>query len=475
MVSSKVNKLNVFVIFCVVFLFPKLGVSVITGEHGNRPIQDRGWLVGSVQVANLESRLGYWEGPPFGGGEYHFLYRCENTDDFNQALRIFAAIRARKLELVVRNGPEYSFWLKRDDEELSKAENRVDWVFTVWVPQNWDSLYNDHMSFFLSDHPNFRKPVAAPRIDLYIGEGAVVWEDVNIPKNLTVIDKRPSSISPEFAGNGLVRGKVFDMATGQPIAGAEIVLAVHEGQSKWKEVMHDKTNEQGLCQIEKIPPGYYEVRIRANGYVPRKQGTYNNKRPEYYQFEAGLTRPSYVKGIVTDIDGNPIEGAKLSATNVIGTDGFGYPCVGDTSATTDKQGRFEIRNLPVGLMNIRCRAESLYLKNSIFEQYQIPSDDIKLTMTGTGTIRGKVVDKDGKSPSGDVHIHVRPPGEQLGKWGGSARCKEDGSFEFTGVPPGEYLVGTDFGLLTKGDRTKAKLVSVEAGKTYEVQIVHVGH
>ncbi|GAG28259.1 unnamed protein product, partial [marine sediment metagenome] len=133
----------------------------------------------------------------------------------------------------------------------------------------------------------------------------------------------------------------------------------------------------------------------------------------------------------------------------------------------------EIRSLPKGVMNIRCRAESLHLKNSIFEQYPIPSDEIKLTMTGTGIIRGKVVSKDGEVPASNIHIHVRPPGEQIGKWGGSRTCEADGSFEFTGVPPGQYLVGTDGKLLTEGDKTNARLISVEAGKTYEVEVVHV--
>ncbi|MHC4604991.1 MAG: carboxypeptidase regulatory-like domain-containing protein [Planctomycetota bacterium] len=344
----------------------------------------------------------------------------------------------------------------------------------VWNPESWKRLYNNPKSFFISDHPNFRKPVAPPRVDVYIGGGgAIVWEDVKVPENVKVIDKRPGSVSPRFAGSGLVRGKVFNMTTGEPIPGAEIVLTKHEEHGKWKEIMHGKTNKRGICRIAKIPPGYYEVRVRAKGYASRKQGSYNNKQPEYHKFKVGLAKPSYIKGIVNDVDGKPIEGVKVSATNVIGTDGFSYPCVGDKSALTNKQGRFEIRSLPIGVMNISCRAESLHLKNSIFEQYPIPSDEIKLTMTGTGIIRGKVVSKDGEAPSGDVHIHVRPPGEQIGKWGGSRRCEGDGSFEFTGVPPGEYLVGTDTKLLTEGDRTNARLISVKAGKTYEVKVVHI--
>jgi len=475
--NNRPNKLILLTILCVVFLFVESGLSLISGEHGNRPIQDRGWPAGTVELANLASRLGYWEGPPFGGGEYHFLYRSKNTEEFNKALKIFADINAPSIELYVHNGPEYSFWLKDDKERLEKEDNRVDWTFLVWVPGNWDRLYNSPRSYMLSsEQPNFRKPVAAPRVDVYIGGGgAIVWEKVKVPESVKVIDNRPGSVSPKFAGSGLVRGKVFDITTGEPIAGAEVVLAkLLEDRRNWKEVLAGKTNEQGICQIAKIASGYYEVRIRAEGYVPRKQGSYNNKQPEYHKFEVGLARPSYVKGVVTDVNGKPIEGVKVSATNVIGTNGFGYPCVADKSAITGREGRFEIDSLPKGLMSIRCRGKSLHLKNSIFEQYPIPSDEIRLTMTGTGIIRGKIVGKDGKVPSGEVHIHIRSPGEQIGKWSGSRRCEADGSFEFMGVPPGEYLIGTDFERVIEGDGTSAKLISVEAGKTYHVEIVHVG-
>ncbi|MHC4604990.1 MAG: hypothetical protein ACYS6W_16870 [Planctomycetota bacterium] len=126
--NSKRSKLSLLIIFYIVFLCPSLGMALITGEHGNHPIENRGLPAGSVELANLPIRLGYWEGPPFGGGEYHFLYRCENTAEFNEALKTFADIKVKKLELVVRNGPEYSFWLKNDKEELSRAENLVDWT-----------------------------------------------------------------------------------------------------------------------------------------------------------------------------------------------------------------------------------------------------------------------------------------------------------------------------------------------------------
>ena len=470
--DSKKSRLWVLLIVLLIAAFANFGFALITGSHGSEPVQDRGWPSGSVQIANLPARLGYWEGPPYGGGEYHFLYRCENTDQFNQALEIFAAIRADKLGLVVHNGPEYSFWLKGNDEELEREENRVDWTFMVWVPQSWDRLYNNPKSLYRSDHPNFRKPVAAPRIDLYLGQGAVAWKDVTVPENVVVIDKRPGAVSPEFAGSGLVQGKVLDMATRQPLFAAQITLVKRGGGGSPTETMSGITDALGLCRIDKVAQGYYDVEVSAPGYAGRKTGVYNNKRPEYHEFETSLARPGCIKGVVTDVDGRPIEGVEVSVRNVVGTDGFGYKCIGDRAAVSDKQGRFEISSLPLGRTNLHCRKAPWHMKDSIFEQYQIPSDGIRLTMVGTGIICGKVVDKDGGIPSGDVHIRVRPHGEQLGKWGGSARVKEDGSFEFTGVPPGEYFIGTEDFVIFEPDKTHTKSITVEVGKTYELEIIH---
>lgn len=176
---------------------------------------------------------------------------------------------------------------------------------------------------------------------------------------------------------------------------------------------------------------------------------------------------------MTDAKGAPLQGVGVQAGDFVGFDGNEYRRQADSPVLTDAQGRFEISDLPKGFVSIRCRAEGLHQADSIFQMYTVPSKQIRLTMTGTGIIRGKVVDADGKVPAGEIHIHIRPPGEQIGKWGGSAKCKEDGSFEFTGVPAGEYLVGTDFTLMTEGDKTNAKVVLVEAGKTYDIEVVHV--
>ena len=38
---------------------------------GSDPMTDPGWPFGVLKVANLPSRVSWWEGPPFGGGQSH--------------------------------------------------------------------------------------------------------------------------------------------------------------------------------------------------------------------------------------------------------------------------------------------------------------------------------------------------------------------------------------------------------------------
>src|SRR3954462_1143600 len=118
-------------------------LAMIQVGKGNKPVRDDNWPANAVDVANLKTRVGWWEGPPFGGGQYEFLYRG-TTADFNAALQAFAKVRAPLLELVVLDGPQESFWLKIDrgpgEKDKPKVDPRIDWTFDVWVPANWHRL-----------------------------------------------------------------------------------------------------------------------------------------------------------------------------------------------------------------------------------------------------------------------------------------------------------------------------------------------
>src|SRR3989442_7958487 len=119
--SSRAYRFSLCVIWLFVFLCTRSALALITGGWGNDPVSDAGWPLGTLEVANLKTRVGFWEGPPFGGGQYQFLYRG-NSDNFNAALAAFAKVIAPVRELVVLDGPQESFWLKTDRGEAKKRD-----------------------------------------------------------------------------------------------------------------------------------------------------------------------------------------------------------------------------------------------------------------------------------------------------------------------------------------------------------------
>src|SRR4051812_40304803 len=88
----------------ILLLIASAAPALIMVHKGNDPTQDHNWPAGSLEVANLKTRVGFWEGPPFGGGQYCFEYRGDAAA-FQAALDAFAKVKAPKLELYVHEGP----------------------------------------------------------------------------------------------------------------------------------------------------------------------------------------------------------------------------------------------------------------------------------------------------------------------------------------------------------------------------------
>ncbi len=472
MLRSSDTSTRLLLTTCILGLLSANAAPLITGGRGNEPMENRGWPLGAEKVANLACRVAWWEGPPYGGGQHVFEYRSKDTAEFNDALKAFAAIRTPKLELIVQDGPHKSFM----------EQEQVDWTFIVWRPESWHSLYNNPKSTFPRRGDNTGKPVPPPSLHAYVGgKGAIVWEQVEVPPNVHVIDRRASAAKVKPVGGGMIHADVYDMATGQTIAGAEVTVAKRRGRDDWDETIRGKTDPLGAVEIQKIPPGRYEIRIRAAGYASRGQGTYNNAGNTYHEFVVELMRTASISGKVVDTSRKPIAQAIVTAKGTCGIDGRSYPCIDAKPATTDRDGAFKIEALPKGFAQLRVRAPSLYQVTSSTVLYQVPPgfwdppDGIEIRMTPTGVVRGKVVGAAGQAKSGKVHVHIHPPGpSRVGQWGGSMQCNDDGSFEFKNVPPGSYLVGTNPVVARGGKDPDAKQVIVKPGKIVAVQVTHKG-
>jgi hypothetical protein len=83
--------------------------ALIIGGEGNEPIRDPGWPTGAAAIFNHPARVAWWEGPPFGGGQYHAECRGDSKT-FNKVLAQFARLDEKKNRVILYDGDGHSFW-----------------------------------------------------------------------------------------------------------------------------------------------------------------------------------------------------------------------------------------------------------------------------------------------------------------------------------------------------------------------------
>lgn len=450
-----------------------LSASIEVGR-GNSPVRDSNWPAGSLDLANLKTRVGWWVGPPFGGGQHQFLYRGD-TAAFQAALDLFAKIRAPGLQLFIHEGPHENQFLRDDSDP--KSDTRVDWTFTVWDPRSYHQLYNNPASTFTSDDPSgrFRAPIEAPRLDLYVAPAkaanakGIDFTKIKVPANVKVTDERASAHGYKPDDKSILLGDAFDMLTSKPIPGAQITISQHKGgQAGWAQVAAAPADAQGRFELKKIPAGNYRVTLFANGYVPRVLGYAQFGENTLKEYSVYLTTPVKVSGTVNDASGKPIPGVVIRADRILAFDGRGYILPDTLQTISDADGNFELLGAPKGHLHLFAQLKPYYLLDSL-KLHAAPADNIALVMTTTGTIKGKVVKADGKPADG--HVHVDTPGRAIGSWGGSTVLNADGSFQFDNVPPGTYILSSQpINLPGLPKDPFAKTIEVKPGKITDVDI-----
>lgn len=413
---------------------PRAEALIMVGGKGF--MNDPGWPDGALPMANLKTRIAWWEGPPFGGGDYHFQYLGKETEQFNDALAVFAGILVPRLELVVMDGMPTGG---------PGEQKRIDWDFEVWVPESFYHLNCKPGDLFMADSPWYHQPLPPPRVTLYLGgENPIAWEKVKVPGKLTVIDKRVESSEVKDSKGGVVSAVVREMASGKVIHGATLMLVQYAPQTA-ATTRTLTTDATGAAVLRDLLKGSYEVKASAEGFVGRGAGYYQCIGRNVECYDIALAKPAALRGVVKDGAGKPLEGVKIEARETVGLDGRGYKA-GGRGVLTDAQGRFELAGLPRGYTNLWASKQGYYYFSREIHEVGAPTysgkpNELEIVMGHSATISGKVKGLEkAKAEKAEVMVKLDPVGDPIGKWGGTMTVKEDGSFEFKGVPAGKYVL-----------------------------------
>lgn len=315
---------------------------------------------------------------------------------------------------------------------------------------------------------------------------------------------------------GSIAGTVLDYSSGQPMRRVQVVLAPSLDD---QNAVAATTDNSGQFRFTDIPAGRYSIRASRPGYLPAAFAqTEFTRLPFVFPLLPGeelegviirLRPAGVISGTVYFGDGEAAVGVPVQLIREYHFRGRqGYEVFG--RATSDDRGNYRIFGLPPGSYYVvaaytppspgpgvsqqerfdengrpvseesfvttyyqstpqMIEAEPVKLRHS----EELGRTDIFLTKSRTASIRGVAR----SSVTGDLlrgpRIRLRQPapaGEAMVDAPVPARLNADGSFEISGVPPGQYTMLVD-GVEDELRLTGRRPLSISAGDVDDFEVL----
>ncbi|WP_182867415.1 carboxypeptidase-like regulatory domain-containing protein [Stieleria mannarensis] len=434
--------------------------ALITGGR-DEPINVKGLPEGALPLANLKTRIAWWEGPPFGGGQYHFEY-SGTTADLQVAIDLFVQVDSPRKQLVVRSGVQNSFWLNVTDKTKPQP---IDWQFVVWRPSNWQHLCDAKMGLL---PPGEEGQGPKTELVVYLSD-RIEWDSLTIPRALSVVDERLESNGLTADQGAALQGRVRD-ADGRPIAAATITIG------KDADRITATNDAEGAFLATGIPEGTHQVVVTAPGFASKDKYYHSFKETTFKKLDVTLAKAAEVRVCAVDRQGKPIPDVVIRVSNSIDRSGNVYRVAGEHEYKTDSAGEFVVTDVPHGKLKFISRTRG-YFYNSVLNEHDTGESPIVLKLLATGTVKVSVVSADGQAVTSKYIVEIeqadagRGDESKRGSWGGSANINADGTYTFTNIPPGDYLVTGKPNPGRTSDRTDPTRVQIKGEDHHDVNLI----
>ncbi|HEV3304506.1 MAG TPA: carboxypeptidase-like regulatory domain-containing protein [Planctomycetaceae bacterium] len=445
--------------------------ALIEGGRGNSPIADPGWPQGAARIFNDPSRIAWWVGPPFGGGQWHAECRG-NTRVLKSVLDDLASLDVKTKRVVLHDGVGRSVWLNPNRDPAKRAAAEMDWTFVVWQRNSWERVRKMPADLRPPDVRDADKDPPA-QIDVYCG-GKVRWSDVLVPAGLEIIDERLQAHGFATADGNVLEGKVLDSATRKSVA-ARVRLERIESQPRsycYTKVSETVADNQGRWFLKKAPEGWYRLVVQAEGYVPRVVGYAKlDDQPGWHPYDCGLARATSISGRITDEAGKPLTEVLVQLRDIVTEGNDGYKSPNESVCKTDADGRFHSDQVPVGKARIWLRKAG-YLHPGLGPTISMPAKDVELRMERSAQVHVTVDFAGKKRPEAYLVEIEAEGGRAVGKWGGAGNIDQKNQIVYADVPPGRYVIQGHPNpySTTRHEQTTPITIDLKTGQSAEVTL-----
>jgi len=247
---------------------------------------------------------------------------------------------------------------------------------------------------------------------------------------MVVMDGRRSQAPTlELDPGGItIEGVIADL-TGGAISGAWV-----RAMSGPSAVATAVSDDEGRYRLT-VPPGTYRVQTRDEAYEDAEQQVWVVGDPPSVDF-ALIPAATIAGRVIERSTGRAVEGAKVAFTvRQSNGDISSYGVSNDDQiATTNRDGRFELRRLPAGEYELYASGDHLWSKNPIAMSVGLgdPAVEVSIPVDPAFIVSGRIVDAD------DPNLGIE--GARVGvptDWPSFfVRSDADGRFVLPGRPPG---------------------------------------
>jgi protocatechuate 3,4-dioxygenase beta subunit len=170
---------------------------------------------------------------------------------------------------------------------------------------------------------------------------------------LLLLLRAASGVSAGAEGRGIVTGRVVNAKTGTPVRKASVAIAAADGRDA--APLDATTDAEGRFTFQ-VEPGRYRVAARHDGFAPAQYsaagdpatgGTLTVKAEETREVLIKAVPLCAISGRVLDEDGDPVEGALVSAIRDASTGGR-RDIERASRVTTNDLGEYRLYDLPAG-------------------------------------------------------------------------------------------------------------------------------
>jgi beta-lactamase regulating signal transducer with metallopeptidase domain/protocatechuate 3,4-dioxygenase beta subunit len=277
-------------------------------------------------------------------------------------------------------------------------------------------------------------------------------------------DAGGTSIDIVLAPEGKITGTVVS-ETGEPLRDCRLSARSTSGTEGG--VAHATPSPNGRFEVGRIGSGTYVLEVQASDHLDK--AVPDVKMESGRTVDVGrvtLSRGGTVRGVVVDGSGEPIAGAEVRGSDQ--TRGFNNFM---RRATTDGTGRFEMRGLAPGTVQVTAshRRYAPSQNIDVVVDPAAPPADTRITLLEGGRVQGTARDRQGRSVEG-AFAQINTRNVPFGGFRGNGPIHADGTFVVEHVAPGPaqaILMGGTGGRFTN---LLSKDVEVRDGETTAVNL-----